>query len=401
MKFIKICFVTDEYDHPAFHATGGIGTFIRNLAYELRDNGIEVHIFSYMYSQIRPVLINDNGITVHSVKRSNSIIKLFFKILKKVKIKTHKRLLIEAIIYKFYFSLQLYFFSLKNKFDVFEFNDFSGDSCFFFLRNVLILCHENVITLLYYMEYPKYNIPIFFEEKAFKRHSNIICVSEFCKDITQKSFNLKNEPRVVYNGVRVNELFDDELNYQINNKSIYYFGSLRERKGLIVACNVINKAIIKHPDLTFHLIGKNEENNWKNICLQILSPQALKNTFYHGSLHQPKAFEILKNAHIVLFPSFGENFSMALLEVMALGRITITSSIPSFREVIIDYENGFIANDESEYIERIDYIFKTKNINSIKVKAYNTVKVRFNNRNIVLDNIKYYESIMNKKNIFV
>ena len=54
MKFIKICFVTDEYDHPAFHATGGIGTFIRNLAYELRDNGIEVHIFSYMYSQIEP-----------------------------------------------------------------------------------------------------------------------------------------------------------------------------------------------------------------------------------------------------------------------------------------------------------------------------------------------------------
>ena len=104
---------------------------------------------------------------------------------------------------------------------------------------------------------------------------------------------------------------------------------------------------------------------------------------------------------MIEFPSFGENFSMALLEVMALGRITITSSIPSFREVIIDYENGFIANDESEYIERIDYIFKTKNINSIKVKAYNTVKVRFNNRNIVLDNIKYYESIMNKKNIFV
>lgn len=83
----------------------------------------------------------------------------------------------------------------------------------------------------------------------------------------------------------------------------------------------------------------------------------LKTLFIMVLCISQKLLKFLKNAHIVLFPSFGENFSMALLEVMALGRITITSSIPSFREVIIDYENGFIANDESEYIERIDYIF--------------------------------------------
>ena len=396
----KICFVTDEYDHPSFHATGGIGTFIKNLAYELKDQGIEVHVFSYMYITNRPNMINDNGVIIHSVKRANKIINLFFKILGKIKIKAQNRIRIEAIVYKFYFSFQLYRFSWKNKFDLFEFNDFSGDSCFFLKKNVIIRCHGNAKTLHEHMAYPKYDIPIFFERLAFNRHSHIVCVSEYCKNVTMKSFNLKKHPRVVYNGVKVKTLLNDEKKYEIVDKSIYYFGSLRERKGLIVACNVINKAILKYPDITFHLIGKNENKNWENICLAMLSPSAIQRTFYHGSLEQSKAFEFLKNAHIVLFPSFGENFSIALLEVMALGKIVITSTIPSFKEVIIDGENGFLANDESEYIDRIDFIFKMTSIVSIATNAYETVEKKFDNRNIVMDNINYYQDVLKSNKIW-
>lgn len=400
MKLKRICFVTDEYDHPDFHATGGIGTFIKNLSYELRDKGVKVHVFTYryeMYEIKRDKFIDDNGVIIHSIDRRNRITEILFKILKKFKLSFRKKNLIEAIIFKLSFTIQLYFFSIKNRIDVFEFNDFSGDSCFFLKRNVIIRCHGNAKTLYDHMAYPKYEISIFFEKIAFKVHKrNILCVSNFCKDVTVKSFNLKKEPKVIYNGVNVKKSIRDriiEKTYS-SNKSIYYFGSLRERKGLIIACNIINKVIKKYPNLTFNLIGKNESNNWENICLKILSPEALERTIYHGSMEQSIALDYLEKAHLVIFPSYGENFSISLLEVMALGKIVLTSDIPSFMEVIRDGENGFIAKNEYDYIEKIDYIFNHESINQIAINAFDTVYERFDNRKIVLNNIDYYTSLL-------
>ena len=187
----KICFVTDEYDHPTFHATGGIGTYIRNLAYELIDNGIEVHVFSYLYGPGRESIINDNGVIIHSVFRSNKVIDKCIKILLKIRLSSLTREIIIEAIYKLSFTMQLYRFALKNKIDIFEFNDFSGDSCFFLKRNVVIRCHGNAKTLHEHMNYPKYEKSIFFEKIAFKVHKNIVCVSKYCRDVTSKSFNLK------------------------------------------------------------------------------------------------------------------------------------------------------------------------------------------------------------------
>lgn len=389
--------MTDEYDHPSFHETGGIGTFIRNLAYELSDKGIEVHVFSYLYGTGRERIINDNGIIIHSVLRSNYVLNKCIRILHKIKLSSLKRAIISEAIFKLSFSIQLYQFALKNKIDIFEFNDFSGDSCFFLKRNVVIRCHGNAKTLHEHMNYPKYEKSIFFEKLAFKVHKNIVCVSEYCRDVTSKSFNLKEVPKVIYNSVRIDSLgFDTLVKNNYRNKSIYYFGSLRERKGLIVACNVINESITRHPNLTFHLIGKNENNNWENICLKILSTEALKKTIYHGSLEQSKALDHLSNAHIVIFPSYGENFSMALLEAMALGKIVVTSSIPSFLEVIKDNENGFVAINESDYIKWIDYIFDKDLVNNISQNAFSTVANNFESKKTVMENIKYYDSILNK-----
>ena len=392
----KICFVTDEYDHPTFHATGGIGTYIRNLAYELIDNGIEVHVFSYLYGPGRESIINDNGVIIHSVFRSNKVIDKCIKILLKIRLSSLTREIIIEAIYKLSFTMQLYRFALKNKIDIFEFNDFSGDSCFFLKRNVVIRCHGNAKTLHEHMNYPKYEKSIFFEKIAFKVHKNIVCVSKYCRDVTSKSFNLKEVPKVIYNSVKIHPLGLNEIRNNYNNKAIYYFGSLRERKGIIIACNVINESIRRHPDLTFHLIGKNENNNWENICLKILSSESLKRTVYHGSMEQSKALEFLNNAHVVIFPSYGENFSLALLEVMAMGKIVITSSIPSYLEVIKDTHNGFIATNESDYIKWIDYIFKNNQLINISQNAFNTVANNFDSKKVVVENIKYYNSILNK-----
>lgn len=52
--------------------------------------------------------------------------------------------------------------------------------------------------------------------------------------------------------------------------------------------------------------------------------------------------DLLDISDIALFPSSFEGFSISLLEKMASGLPVIASDIPSFREVIIDKENGYL-----------------------------------------------------------
>lgn len=399
MKLKKICFVTNEYNHPDFPATGGIGIFIRNLSYELRDKGIEVYVFSYLRDDQRERLIDDNGVIIYSILRSNSVLNKCLRGLHKIRLSSLKRAIIIETVYKLFFSMQLYLFALKNKIDIFEFNDFCGDSCFFLKRNVVVRCHGNAKTLHEHMGYPKSDIPVFFEKIAFKFHKNIVCVSEYCKDTISESFDLKVKPQVIYNSVKSDYSLIEDLERENRiTKSIFFFGSLRERKGLKIACLVVNRLIEKFPEVSFHIIGKNEANNYENICLNLLSSQAQLRTKYYGAMKQSEALINLKNAHVVIFPSFGENFSLALLETMALGKIVVTSNIPSFNEVIVDNENGFLANSEDEYVQSIQEIFLEKkniNIEQIEINAYNTIVNNFDNRILVNENIKYYESILN------
>lgn len=400
MKLKKICFVTDEYDHPAFRVTGGIGTFIRNLAYELRDKGIEVYVFSYLYDSEKESIINDNGIIIHSVSRSNYIFNKCIWGLHKIRLSSLKTAIIIEMLYKFSFFMQLYLFALKNKIDVFEFNDFKGDSCFFFKKNVVIRCHGNAKTLHEHMGYPRNDIAVFFEKIAFKFHKNILCVSEYCKNTIYASYDLKVDPKVIYNSVKTDySLIEDLENENTIKMSIFFFGSLRERKGLKTACLVVNRLVEKFPKVSFHIIGKNEANNYENICLDLLSSQAQSRTKYYGAMEQSEALRNLKKAHVVIFPSFGENFSLALLETMALGKIVVTSNIPSFNEVIVNNENGFLANSEDEYVQCIQEIFLEKeniDVKQIEINAYNTIVDNFDNKILVNENIMYYESILNR-----
>ena len=107
-------------------------------------------------------------------------------------------------------------------------------------------------------------------------------------------------------------------------------------------------------------MGNNNNDYWNQKALPILTENALKQTRYYGMIPNEEVESFLKMAHVVLFPSFGENFSVALLEVMGLGKLVVTSNIPSFREIIHHNENGFIAKNEEDYVTLISSIFNNE-----------------------------------------
>jgi glycosyltransferase involved in cell wall biosynthesis len=391
MKSSNICFVSKEYAHSSMGKTGGIGVFVKNMSKELSKKKFNVYIFSFGPKKKQFI---DNGVTVCVVRDLHFFISKILKFWKRHGLQGYYLLkLILEFINKLYISIKLTIFSFSNKIKIMEFNDYGGDVPFFFgFSKKIIRCHGSSTILNLFFGYGKRTIDSFFEKLLFSRYQkNIIAVSEYSSKITQQTFKLKSNIRVIYNGVNVPK----RANNNEIDQSLFYVGSLMERKGIFLACEVFNQIIEINAKATFHLLGNNVNDCWNKRVVKLLSPKALINTTYYGTVVSNEVLSYVSKAHVVIFPSYGETLSIALLEAMSIGKLVVTSNIPAFREIIDHGKNGIIANSLQDYIYTISKMFLGTYENSIlKENAYETIATKFNQERIVLENINYYNSII-------
>lgn len=399
MKKTKICFVTREYAHENMGNTGGIGVFLKQYTQALKQYPFDIVIFSFGSQSTR---FNDAGVTVVKIKDLSGLNEWVKAPLRRYKMPGYITIkIILEYINRVYISLYLTLFALRKKFDLIEFHDYGGDTPFFLGRlPKVVRCHGSALTLHQFMGYTKRITDTIFEKKVFKRfRKNVIAVSNYSAEITQKAFQLNKRPSVIYNSVsfpkesKINK--NSYLDEPTVKQSIFYFGSVRERKGINIACAIFNNVIEQFPNASFHVLGNNNNDHWNKVAVKILSEKALQSTIYYGAVPNSKIFEDLNKAHVVLFPSYGENFSIALLEVMSIGKIAITSKIPSFEEIIEHNANGFIAETEQDYLRIISNLFDNEiDVKTISNNAKKTIQNKFSSNKIIEENISYYRSLL-------
>jgi len=399
MTHIKICFVTREYAHDKLGRTGGIGVFLKQFTQQLKHHNFKITVFSFGSTSVS---FDDDGVSVIKIKDLSGFNEWIKSPLRRYKIPGYITIkIVLEYINRFYISMYLSLFVQRRHFDIIEFHDYGGDVPFFIgSPPKVIRCHGSALTLHQFMGYTNRITDTIFEKKMFRRfYKNVVAVSDYSAQITQKAFQLKKKPSVIYNGVLLsvnNKIAQDNyLNKPTINQSIFYFGSVRERKGIDLACEIFNTIIDKFPEASFHVLGNNNNNHWNKAAVNILSEKALSRTRYYGAIPNAKIFEYLHKAHVVIFPSYGENFSIALLEVMSIGKIAITSKIPAFQEIIEHKVNGFIAGTTEDYITYISKTFNKKiEVDNISKNAKTTIENKFNLIKIVEENITYYKSLL-------
>lgn len=397
MKAIKVCFVTREYSHKHMGKSGGIGVFLKQFTEQLKDCNYDITIFSFGDSSIR---FDDDGVNVVKIKDLSAFNVWVREPFRRYKLPGYVTLkLILEFFNRLYVSLYASVFVWKHQFDLIEFHDYGGDAPYFTGRlPKVVRCHGTALTLHQFMGYVNRVADSVFEKQFFKRfHQHVIAVSHYSADTTQQAFGLAEKPKVIYNGVRVPNLLDGRyyLDAPTLPFSVFYFGSIRERKGIDIACKVFNTIIDRFPEASFHVMGNNNNDHWHTQAVKILTPDALQHTTYYGAIPNEHINVYLQKAHVVLFPSFGENFSIALLEVMALGKLAITSNIPAFHEIIKDQYNGFIASSFEDYIEIVTDIFNNKiDLDPVSQHARSTIVESFESKLILQQNVDYYTKII-------
>lgn len=374
---MHIAFLTPEYPHERLGHAAGIGTSIRNLALGMIKKGVEVTVF--VYSQKKDFVINDLGITIHSLKKQTYKIGGWYLYRKYLERYVNKNILLHKI-------------------DFLEAPDWTGITAFMKFKCPLIIKLHGSDSYFCKLEGRKLKLKNFwFEKLALKSADYLISVSAFTAQETQHIFNLSQKITVIPNGVDTN-LFIPNSQSKIS-KSVLYFGSIIRKKGVLELPSIFKKVHQELPFVKFVMAGqdvvdaktgKSTVHLFKKQCDQKL----LKQVNWLGNLSYNEVQDELKKASVVVLPSYAEALPMTWLEAMAMQKAMVTSNIGWAPEVMVHEKTGFTfaPDDHQNFASHIIALLKDPDL-SLRLgrAARERVEMKFSIDVVVAQHIKFYK----------
>ena len=245
---------------------------------------------------------------------------------------------------------------------------FNGNRSVFFLPFVL---HKRKIA---YLHSNKYFIP-----NILKRTISLLLLNFsyiFARKVIHVSKLSSNDVfwfnryklDIIYNGVDVN-LYRPSLILESNAKLIVAFiGRLTIEKGIyesVKAFETINNSKL---NIEFHIIGDGPEKDRIN---KYIYSNKISNIKLLGFTNN--VAEALKNASILILPSYFESFPLIILEAMSSGVPVIASNVGGVPEIIENMQNGILI--EPRNIDQlIDALTFLTNSNAERIRIGNKGK---------------------------
>lgn len=391
---MTILFLTREYNHSKLKNNGGTGAFIKTLSAKLIERGVKVHVVGISNNNAS---FEDNGVKVvfyKSLFKRNFIFEFLRSISKKNTLlsKIHKRIHklerkdIAKIVHKYIAKNNL-------KIDIIESHDFEG--IYWCLKTdipIVVRFHGNYNLFEKYFNYK--NIELgrkYCEMEAVKKTNNFITVSNFSDKLNKEIFKLEHT-KIIYNGIDTTYFKNKDI--ETIDYSVFYFGTISEEKGADKAFEIFVKIYQIDSRFTLHYVGR-KTNFVNSLIHKATELNIIQKVFFYDSLKDDVLLSTLSKAELVLFPSKGETFGLALCEAMSMGKIVLCSNIEAYREIVTHNKNGYICNNIEEYVKIIDDYYNNKSkYLGIKNEARTTIENDFSINKMVDETIIYYKSIL-------
>jgi glycosyltransferase involved in cell wall biosynthesis len=170
----------------------------------------------------------------------------------------------------------------------------------------------------------------------------IIVVNYKLKDWAVKELNCE---KVVYFPNFTNDVSivkaDTKLK-GIDGKRILCLANLRDQKNHFLLLEVAEKLKKSNPDWTFHLIGKDFEDDYsRQIHDLILHKELVQNVFIYGSKND--IISIINQSEIAILTSKSEGLPVALIEYGLCKKPVVSTNVGEIPLIIKNRVNGFIV----------------------------------------------------------
>ena len=195
----------------------------------------------------------------------------------------------------------------------------------------------------------------------------IIVVNYKLKAWAEKELNCKE---VIYFPNFTSDLSSVEpetILYGNNGKRILCLANLRHQKNHFFLLEVAQKLKNSHPDWTFHLVGKNFEDDYsRDISTLIKSKNLEKTVFIYGSKND--IINIINQSEIAVLTSKSEGLPVALIEYGLMKKPVVSTMVGEIPLIIKDGINGYIVG-----VNDIDLFYQ----NIIKLISNDALRIRF------------------------
>ncbi|MDQ5928997.1 MAG: hypothetical protein QG594_775 [Bacteroidota bacterium] len=173
--------------------------------------------------------------------------------------------------------------------------------------------------------------------------NSIIVVNQKLKVWTEKKICAKNVLYLPNFPLNTNHVSKNTVLKGIQGKRIVCLANLREDKNHFLLLEVAKKVRDSHPECTFHLVGKDFEDDYsKEIKKKISDFNLGNNVFIYGSRQDVPA--ILAQADIAVLTSKSEGLPVALLEYGLYKRAVVVTRVGEVPMIVQHGKNGFIID---------------------------------------------------------
>ncbi|MGO4921005.1 glycosyltransferase [Maribacter spongiicola] len=255
----------------------------------------------------------------------------------------------------------------------------------FFSKTIFIGREVNVISKLAEVQHIKATLPPWLNKYLMHKLDVMVCQSiDMAEDIKQLSNFPEEKIAIINNPISDKYQLKTELRDKNEPVKLITVGSLSGRKGHLRILEVLKDLTIP---FTYTIVGNGE---LKDEIFSVIEQYGLTDKVTHIQFSN-EVSTLLQQHDIFLLGSFVEGFPNVLLESCAVGTPVVAFNAPGgINEIIIEGVNGFIAEDQKEYSDKIK-ISANKDWNIQEVR--NAVVSRYNESKIIAD----YENLFLSK----
>lgn len=172
--------------------------------------------------------------------------------------------------------------------------------------------------------------------------NGIIVVNQQLKLWAEQKMHFKNVIYLPNFPAEDDKILEQTILLGIPEKRIVSLANLRAQKDHLLLIEVAKKIKISHPEWTFHLVGKDFDDDYSKKIKELIIEFNLENTvIVYGS--KPDIKNILEQSTIGILTSKSEGLPVALLEYGLCQKPVVVTQVGEIPLLIQDGVNGFLV----------------------------------------------------------
>ncbi len=191
------------------------------------------------------------------------------------------------------------------------------------------------------------------QRRTMENSSILVANSSYTSRAMPACYGLKNKSiRLIYHSIDT-ALFSPSDAVTVEEGLIVFANSIEQRKGVFELMEAIKLVCAEFPNARLHLAGKDVKKGASGEPLSVelwkgLPAEMRERVTFLGALDRGAALlDLLRRAHVCVYPSYIETFGYAPAEAMSVGKAVIYSKTGPGPELIQDGISGLLCDPRS------------------------------------------------------